>query len=64
MNSFDFCKRWKYFGESPAVVILDTSIYPAFPTSPQPDITSSKNKQAKVMITSIVKTEKMKGGRA
>jgi hypothetical protein len=64
MNSFDFFKRWKYFGESPAMVSLDANIYPAFPSTPQPDMTSSKNKQVKVVITSLLKTEKMKGGRA
>ena len=64
MNSFDFCKRWKYFGESPAMVSLDANIYRAFPNTLQPDMTSSKNKQVKVVITSVLKTEKMKGGRA
>ena len=64
MNLFDFRKRWKYFGETPAIVSLKASIYLAFPDSPQPDITSFKKKQDKAMITSVFKTEAMKGGRA
>ena len=64
MNSFDFRKRWKYFGKSPPIVSLKASIYLAFSDTPQPDITSSKKKQAKVMITSVFKTEEMKGGLA
>ena len=60
MNSFYFCKRWKYFGKSPAVASLKASIYLAFPACLQPDITSSKNKQAKAMITSVLKTIEMK----
>ena len=64
MNSFEFRKRWKYFSESPAIVSLNASIYLAFSDTPHPDITSIKRKQAKVLITSVLKTEKMKGGRA
>jgi hypothetical protein len=64
MNSFDFRKRWKYFGESPAIVSLKAKTYPAFFDTSQPDIISSKKKQAKVMIISVIKTDEMKGGRA
>ena len=64
MNSFDFCKRWKYFGESPAIVSFKASIYLAFLDTRQSDITSSKKKRANVIITSVFKTEEMKGGRA
>jgi hypothetical protein len=64
MNLFDFCKRWKYFDKSPVIVPLNASICLPFPDISQPDMTSSKNKQVKVVITSVLKTEKMKGGRA
>ena len=64
MNPFDFCKRWKCFGDSPAIVSSKASIYPDFPETRQPDITSSKKKQANAIKTSVFKTEEMKGGRA
>jgi hypothetical protein len=64
MNSFNFRKRWKYFGEPPAAVPLAQSIYRGFRDTSEHDLTSPKAKQAKAMITSALKTEEMKGGRA
>ena len=64
MNWFNFRKRWKYLSRSAAIVSLKANIDLAFPDILQPDMTSSKKKQAKVMIPSLLKTEKMKGGRA
>jgi hypothetical protein len=64
MNSFNFRKRWKYFGESLATVSLEQSIDLVFLDTLQPDLTSPKTKQAKTMITSALKTEERKGGRA
>lgn len=64
MNSFNFHKRWKYFGEPPAAVALAQSIYRVFRDTSEYDLTSPKAKQTKTMITSALKTEEMKGGRA
>ena len=64
MKSFSFHKRWKYFGESPAIVSFKASRYNVVPETPHPDPSSPQNKQAKAMITSILKTKTMKGGRA
>jgi hypothetical protein len=64
MNLFRFHKRWKYFGESPAIFSLKPSRYPVFPETPHPDPSSPQKKQTKAMTTSILKTKKMKGGPA
>jgi hypothetical protein len=64
MNSFNFHKKWKYFGEPPAAVFLAQRIYRVFRDTSQHDLTSPKTKQTKTMLTSALKTEEMKGGRA
>jgi hypothetical protein len=61
MNSFNFRKRWKYFGESPAIVSLKPSSYNVLHDTPNPDLTSPLKKQAKAVITSGLKTKKTKG---
>jgi hypothetical protein len=63
MNSFSFPKRWKYFGESPAVVSLKPICYPFLADNLNTDLTSPQKEQAKAMITSILKTKTVKGGR-
>jgi hypothetical protein len=64
MNSFNFHKRWKYFGEPPTAVSLAQSSYRVFRDTSEHDLTSPEMKQTKAMITSALKTEEMKGGRA
>jgi hypothetical protein len=62
MNSFNFRKRWKYFGQSPAIVSLKPSCYPFLPDNPNPDLPLPQKEQAKAVITSGLNTQKMKGG--
>jgi hypothetical protein len=64
MKSFNFRKRWKYFGKSPAIVSSEKSLSRVFLDTPDPILLHPKMKQAKPMITSELKTKKMKGGRA
>jgi hypothetical protein len=63
MKSFNFRKRWKYFGKSPAIVSFEQSIYRVFLDSPDPIRLHPKMKPAKSMITYVLKTETMKGER-
>ena len=64
MKSFISHKRWKYLVKSPAVVSSEISLYRVFLDSPQPSRFHPEIKQAIAMITSALKTKKMKGGHA
>ena len=64
MKSFKFRKRWKYFVKSPAAVSSIISLYHAFPDPPDPIPLDPDINQAKTIMTSALKTKKMKGGRA
>jgi hypothetical protein len=64
MKSFNFRKRWKYFVKSPAVVSSEISLYRIFLDSLDPNQLHPEINQAKTIMTSALKTKKMKGGRA
>jgi hypothetical protein len=58
MNSFNFRKRWKYFGQSRAIVSLIPSCYPFLPDNPNPDLSLPQKEQAKAVIASALNTKK------
>jgi hypothetical protein len=64
MKSLNFHKRWKYFVKSPAAVSSAISLYHVFLGFPDPSQLHPEINQAKSMMTSALKTKKMKGGRA
>jgi hypothetical protein len=55
MNSFNFCKRWKYFVKYTAIVSLKPGSYHVLPDVPIPDLTSTQQKHVKAVITSGLK---------
>ena len=62
MKSFISRKRWKYLVKSRAVVSSEISLYCIFLDSLHPSRFHPEIKQAIDMITSALKTKKMKGG--
>jgi hypothetical protein len=64
MKSINFRKKWKYFGKSPTIVSSEKSLCRVFLDASEPIRLHPKMKQTKAMITSVLKTKKMKGGRA
>jgi len=63
MYSFNFPRRWKYFGEPPAAISLQPGIYRLFRDTLQHKFASSATRQAKAMIPFVFKPAKVKGGR-
>ena len=56
MKSFNFRKRWKYFGKSPAIVSSEKSLYRVFLDTPDLIRLHPKMKHTKPMIISAIKT--------
>ena len=61
MKSFNFHKRWKYFVKSPAAVSSAIRFYHVFFESPDPGPLHPEINQSKTIMTSALKTKKMKG---
>jgi hypothetical protein len=64
MKSFNFPKRWKYFVKSPAVVSSEIDLHHVFLDALDPSHLHPEINQDKTIMTSALKTKKMKGGRA